>query len=76
MCSVKRAAESGTTTAMQYYTHKFPDIRLTESIIRRLKGEYQGFVKDLPKGEKSEIKEMPCKKKQGKPFLLGKELDR
>ena len=33
-------------------------------------------MKDFPNGEKSEIKEMPRKKKQGRPLLLGKELDR
>jgi len=49
---------------------------LTQPTDRRLKAEYQDFVKDIPKGKKSEIKEMPCKKKQGKPLLLGKELDR
>ena len=69
----KRAAESGTTTAMRYYAHKFPNLRLTEPTVRRLKDEYQDFVKDLPKGKKSEIKEMPHKKKQGR---LGKVLDR
>ena len=45
----KRAAETGTTTTMQYYAHKFPDLRLTESTVRRLKTEYprlcEGFSK-------------------------------
>ena len=68
----KRAAECGTTTTIRYYKTKF----LTEPTVRRLKAEYQEFVKGLPKGEKSEVKEMPCKKKQGRPLLLGNELDR
>ena len=72
----KRAAENGTTTALQYYAHKFPKLPLTEPTVRRLKDEYREFVKDLPKGKKGEIKEMPRKKKQGRPPLLGKELDR
>jgi len=72
----KRAAECGTTTTIRYYKTKFPNLPLTEPTVRRLKAEYQEFVKGLPKGEKSEVKEMPRKKKQGRPLLLGNELDR
>jgi len=57
----KRAAENGTTTTLRYYAHKFPKLHLTEPTVRRLKAEYQEFVKDLLKGKKSEIKEMPRK---------------
>ena len=36
---------------------------------------YVEFVKDLPKDERKELKELPRKKKQGRPLLLGNELD-
>ena len=49
---------------------------MTEPTVRRLKAEYHDFVKDLPKGKKSEVKEMPRKRKQGRPLLLGNELNR
>jgi len=68
----KRAAENGTTNTMRYYAHKFPNLPLKEPTVRRLKDEYQEFVKDLPKGEKNEIKEMPRKKKAGKATSIGK----
>jgi len=48
---------------------------LTEPSVRRLKNEYSDFVKDLTQEERKELKELPCKKKQGRPFLLGNELD-
>ena len=35
---------------------------------------YVEFVKDLPKDERKELKELPRKKKQGRPLLLGNEL--
>ena len=59
---------------MWYYTHCYPDL-LTEPTVRQLKNEYIEFVKDLPEDERKEFKKLPRKKKQGKPLLLGYELD-
>ena len=72
----KKAAECGTTNTLLYYTDHFAKLCLIEPTVRRLKDEYHDFVKDLLKGKKIEVKEMPCKKKQGRLLLLGNELDR
>ena len=71
----KKAAAIGTTDALRYYAHRYPDLPLTEPTVRRLKNEYTEFVKDLPEDERKELKELPHKKKQGRPPLLGNELD-
>ena len=60
---------------MQHYAHYYPDLPLTEPTVRRLKNEYIEFVKDLTEEERKELKELPRKKKQGRPLLLGSELD-
>jgi len=71
----KKAAAIGTTNALWYYAHHYHDLPLTEPTVRRLKNEYTEFVKDLPEDERKELKELPRKKKQGRPLLLGNELD-
>ena len=70
----KKAAAIGTTDALWYNAHRYPDLLLTEPTVRRLKNEYIEFVKDLPEDERKELKELPRKKKQGRPLLLGNEL--
>jgi len=68
----KRAAETGTTTMMRYYAHKFPDLRLTEPTVRRLKTEYQDFVKDFQKARKVKSKKCLAKRSKEGHFYLEK----
>ena len=72
----KKAAVIGTTDTLRYYAHRFPALRLTEPTVRRLKNDYNDFVKDLPQDKRKELKELPRKNKQGRPLLLGNELDK
>ena len=72
----KKAAASGTTNTLRYYADRFPELRLTEPTVRRLKNDYNDFVKDLPQDKRRDLKELPRKKKQGRPLLLGNELDK
>jgi len=69
----KKAAVRGTINTLRYYPEHFPKLPLTEPTVWQFKGEYSEFVKDVPKGKK---REMPHKKKQSRPLLLGNELDR
>ena len=55
----KKAAAIGTTDALRYYAHRYPDLPLTEPTVRRLMNEYTEFVKDLPEDERKELKESP-----------------
>lgn len=72
----KKAAASGTANTLQYYANQFPELWLTEPTVRRLKNDYNDFVKDLPQDKRRDLKELPRKKKQGRPLLLGNELDK
>jgi len=71
----EKAAAVGTTDALRYFAHCYPNLRLTEPTVRRLKSEYNEFVNDLPEDERKEFKKFPRKKMQGRPLLLDNELD-
>jgi len=63
----KKAAAIGTIDVLWYYVHRYPDLPLTEPTVRQLKNECTEFVKDLPEDERKELKNLPHKKKQGRP---------
>ena len=79
----KRAAEHGVTASIRYYSRKFPDLALKETIVRRLKiltkclwaMEYTStrwakfFCSRIPG-----VLKLPCKK-TGCPLLLDEEMD-
>ena len=71
----KRAAEMGTTSTIRYYKCKYPDLKLTEPTVRRLKNSYTFELKKRPLEERSSLEELPTKKR-GKPLMIGEELDR
>ena len=71
----KRAAECGVTNTLRYYTKTFPDVQMKEPTVRRLKNEYQSFLKGSQKKIKGDVEELPHKK-LGRPLLLGDELDK
>ena len=71
--------EHGVTATLCYYSRRFSEIPLKETLVRKLKNEYCVNLKK-PSGSTSscdveEIKELHCKK-TGKPLLLGEELDK
>jgi len=41
----RRAAEYGTTTVMRYYKRNYPDLKLTEPSVQRLKNKYEDEFK-------------------------------
>ena len=71
----KKAAEMGTTSAIRYYKRKYPNLKLTEPTVRRLKNSYAFELKKRPLQEKGSLEELPTKKR-GKPLMIGEELDR
>ena len=72
----KRLSPLEQLTHLRYYAHKFPKLRLTEPTVRRLKDEDNDFMKNLPQDKRKELKELPRKKKQSRPLLLGHEYAR
>ena len=72
-CKVgKKASASGTADTLRYYAHKFPKLRLTEPTVRRLKDEYNDFVKDLPQEKRKKLKErIASQKEAGQTTFVG-----
>jgi len=70
----RRATEYGTTTAMQYYKRNYPDLKLTEPTVQRLKNKYEDELKKRLLEERGSLEELPMKKR-GRPLMIGEELD-
>lgn len=72
----KKAAEMGTTSAIRHYKRKYPDLRLTEPTVRRIKNAYLDERKKRPLDSSSDdlLCELPLKKR-GRPLLIGDDLD-
>ena len=69
----KRAAENGVTATIRYYAKAFPDLPLSnlkETTVQRLKNNYQASLKT----DQGSSKEFPGKK-QGRPLMIGVDLD-
>ena len=68
-CEVgKKASSIGTADTFRYYAHKFPKLRLTECTVRRLKDEYNDFVKDLPQEKEKNLKNCLAKRSRADHF--------
>ena len=73
-CKIGRAAEYGTTSAIRCYKKKYPNLKLTEPTVRRLKNTYKDELKKRPLEERDSLEELPLKKR-GRPLMIGEELD-
>ena len=71
----KKAAEIDVTSAIWYYKKKFPDLPLTEPIVRRIKNAYLEELKGKTLEQVEELKELPFKRR-GRPLYIGEELDK
>ena len=80
----KRAAHHGVTASIRYFKRKYHDLRLTETTVRRLKHLYLDKVPELEEQNSKdssddetpeEVQTLP-RKKQGRPLLIGDELDK
>lgn len=67
----KYAAENGATRAARYFSELL-DRKITESTARRLKSEY---LQAIARDRDAVVKRLPTKE-QGRPLLLGPELDK
>ena len=67
----KRAAEKGVAAMMRFYAKKFV---LKESSVQTWKNAYTQEIRSR-RGEITALKSLP-KKKRGRPYLLGEELDK
>ena len=73
----KQAAEHETTASIGYFKTKFPDIKLKEIIVRRLKCLYLLELQKKPLESRcSFIVQELIPKKRGRPLILGEELDK
>ena len=84
----KRAAEHGIAASIRYFEKKYPDLRLKETTVRRLKNLYLSELNKLRSGGTSDgkaegkpgaaVEEIPTLplKKTGRPLMIGVELDR
>ena len=71
-CEVgKKASAIGTADTLRYYARKFPKLRLTEPTVRRLKDEYDDFIKDLPQDKRKELKRIVSQKEAGQTNFVG-----
>ena len=69
----QRAAEYGTTAAMRFFAKKYPELSFKETTVRRLKNLYQDQLRvkrEIPTAEAF------AGKKNGRPLLIGEELDK
>ena len=72
----RRASEHGVTSALHYFSKKFPDLPLKETSVRRLKNLYRENLKK-PGGDNSDnVQELMTGQKIGRPLILGDDLDR
>ena len=72
----RRASEHGVTSALRYFSKKFPDLPLKETSVRRLKNLYRENLKK-PGGDNSDnVQELMTGQKIGRPLILGDDLDR
>ena len=68
----KKAAESGVTATLRYYSKTFPDLALKKATVRRFKNNYLLQINDSTRP--TDLQELPCKKR-GRPLLIGDKLD-
>ena len=69
----QRAAEYGTTATIRFFAKKYPELPLKETTVRRLKNLYQDQLRvkrEVPTAEAF------AGKKQGRPLMIGEELDK
>ena len=69
----QRAAEYGTTSAIRTFAKKYPELPLKETTVRHLKNLYQDQLRvkhEVPTAEAF------AGKKNGRPLLIGEELDK
>ena len=77
----KRAAEHGVTASIRYYNKKYPDLMLKETTVRRLKNNYQDYIRAQASvsfntgNSEAMVQELP-NKKVGRPLMTGEEIDK
>ena len=77
----KRASEHGVTASLRYFFKKYPQLRLKETTVRRLKNLYRSTLKSKLESMKSnddglqeQVQEL-ARKKTGRPLFVTEELD-
>jgi len=72
----KRAAEHGVTATIRHYSKIYRDRPLKESTVRGWKNHYNQEIVRMKKAGKEIVVRELIDKKQGRPLLLGEEMDK
>ena len=72
----QRASEHGVTSALHYFSKKFPDLPFKKISVRRLKDLYRENLKRPRSDNSDDVQELTTGQKIGRPLRLGDNLDR